>query len=519
MMQIIDGRSRFYQWDMNQQLTCDGLAVGDEVHFANAASTEALVVEAYALEDGTVVANVPNALLREPYPITAYRYIMAGAAEYTREAITFEVQKRPRPSDYIYTETEVYSFEVLSAEMRQALATLDEFNAKQDETLKALAEADEAIREEIGKKADATATEGALAGKLDRIKTTLSSDAVYTEQPNGSVRLRNLAWRPSASNVAQFSPKGTIKSKTATESDDAVPLAQMTESLADKAGAKEVETIAKKVENLEAGISPDMFVVDDATAYIKTIPTDAAPYAELLAVGGMTYLSEGMDADLGVLVGDGNNFDIQIDAEYGTICVGVAPTSTMYYTTAPFSSIFKDAEIGKTYMLTYTVSGSTGGFLSIGQWPNRPNLNVPFTLTSDIYNSGIEFANSYIDTEAGMYADTAYFSNLKLTEIGGATRYAKVTEIVSKGIYGNVIGTLHIPAEVQSLDGYGESGYRIVWDEDGKPWWHTPYGHTDISQYFTEDNLIRVEGGGTITAVNEHGLAAPTTIVYQKRGV
>jgi hypothetical protein len=42
---------------------------------------------------------------------------------------------------------------------------------------------------------------------------------------------------------------------------------------------------------------------------------------------------------------------------------------------------------------------------------------------------------------------------------------------------------------------------------------------TDISAYFTEDNLIPVEGGGTITAVNEHGLAATTTIVYQKRGV
>lgn len=42
---------------------------------------------------------------------------------------------------------------------------------------------------------------------------------------------------------------------------------------------------------------------------------------------------------------------------------------------------------------------------------------------------------------------------------------------------------------------------------------------TDISAHFTEDNLIAVEGGGTITAVNEHNQAAPSTIVYQKRGV
>lgn len=38
---------------------------------------------------------------------------------------------------------------------------------------------------------------------------------------------------------------------------------------------------------------------------------------------------------------------------------------------------------------------------------------------------------------------------------------------------------------------------------------------TDISHLLPDDNFIRVEGGGTITAVNEHGLAAPITINYQ----
>ena len=41
---------------------------------------------------------------------------------------------------------------------------------------------------------------------------------------------------------------------------------------------------------------------------------------------------------------------------------------------------------------------------------------------------------------------------------------------------------------------------------------------TDISHLLPEDNFIQVEGGGTITAVNEYGLAAPTEIIYQTEG-
>lgn len=38
---------------------------------------------------------------------------------------------------------------------------------------------------------------------------------------------------------------------------------------------------------------------------------------------------------------------------------------------------------------------------------------------------------------------------------------------------------------------------------------------TDVSAYFSPDNFIEVEGGGVITAVNEHEQAAPTSILYQ----
>jgi hypothetical protein len=38
---------------------------------------------------------------------------------------------------------------------------------------------------------------------------------------------------------------------------------------------------------------------------------------------------------------------------------------------------------------------------------------------------------------------------------------------------------------------------------------------TDISDILPADNLLGVEGGGTITSVNENAFSVPTEIVYQ----
>ena len=42
---------------------------------------------------------------------------------------------------------------------------------------------------------------------------------------------------------------------------------------------------------------------------------------------------------------------------------------------------------------------------------------------------------------------------------------------------------------------------------------------TDISEYITNDNFIKVFGKGTIIAENDNGLDVPTTITYQIKGV
>ena len=108
-MKIYDGRDSFYQWDINQKLTATSLKVGDEIHFTNARQPFALVLIAYEF-NGKVVVNVPNMLLQMAIPIIVYRYANDGKSGYTIEEYAFTVNQRPRPDDYVYSETEVLNY-------------------------------------------------------------------------------------------------------------------------------------------------------------------------------------------------------------------------------------------------------------------------------------------------------------------------------------------------------------------------------------------------------------------------
>lgn len=111
-MKIYGSRDSFYQWDVNQKITSAKLKEGDEVHFANDRSGEAFVVKAYK-HNHIVVADVPNILLQQTNKILVYRYVTDGVSELTVCEKAFDVVARPKPADYVYTETEILSYETL----------------------------------------------------------------------------------------------------------------------------------------------------------------------------------------------------------------------------------------------------------------------------------------------------------------------------------------------------------------------------------------------------------------------
>lgn len=113
MFKIYDGREKFYQWDLDRQLIIEDPSV-TEVHFTNRATNDAYVCETY-VEDGKTLVNVPNILLQTNWRIQAYAY----DGKHTKHDICYEVVSRSKPVDYVYTETEVLSYENLANEIEQ----------------------------------------------------------------------------------------------------------------------------------------------------------------------------------------------------------------------------------------------------------------------------------------------------------------------------------------------------------------------------------------------------------------
>lgn len=111
MFRIADGRECFYQWDINRQVIVEDPTI-TEVHFCNRTDECSLVVKVYADPlDSEIKADVPNILLQNDYPIRVYAYCNDG---YTKIERVFKVKSRTKPSDYVYTETEVLQFSTIS---------------------------------------------------------------------------------------------------------------------------------------------------------------------------------------------------------------------------------------------------------------------------------------------------------------------------------------------------------------------------------------------------------------------
>lgn len=107
MFKILNDREHFWQWDVNQKLVISDPTI-KEVHFCNRTDDCALTVE---VKDGLV--DVPNILLQNAWTIRAYAF----CGECTRYEEHFKVAPRSKPSDYVYTETEVKNYDALKAEI------------------------------------------------------------------------------------------------------------------------------------------------------------------------------------------------------------------------------------------------------------------------------------------------------------------------------------------------------------------------------------------------------------------
>lgn len=110
------GSTELWQWDTGRQIDCAGLQAGTKVQFAYS-DTQTLST-AVKTADGASVADVPNQLLLRPGALMVYAYVTeADGVSYTKYSARFNVQARPKPDDYVYTPTELKSWQTIRDEI------------------------------------------------------------------------------------------------------------------------------------------------------------------------------------------------------------------------------------------------------------------------------------------------------------------------------------------------------------------------------------------------------------------
>ena len=107
MIEILNGE--VYQWDTGREVKVDNVNVC-EVHFASCNSDCAFVTVPV---DG--IAPIPNELLQSANNFVVYAVCESDTCEQTVEQLRVFVKERAKPDDYVYTETEVFSYKKLEA--------------------------------------------------------------------------------------------------------------------------------------------------------------------------------------------------------------------------------------------------------------------------------------------------------------------------------------------------------------------------------------------------------------------
>lgn len=109
---IADGRGALWQWDTGRRVRVDDSSV-KQVHYQNRCFGRSVDVDIGA--DGTAI--IPDELLQDWHPLTAYTYVTDDTGGYTKVQTEFVVHKRAKPSDYVYTPTEQMTLQTIQLQI------------------------------------------------------------------------------------------------------------------------------------------------------------------------------------------------------------------------------------------------------------------------------------------------------------------------------------------------------------------------------------------------------------------
>lgn len=143
MIRLDDEKDYLWQWDIGRRVKLRDVPENTKIHFSMVCDdADAYVVFSYPDANGEMYANIPNILLQKHGCLSVYVYVEGADKKYCHCKKRFTIRKREKPADYIYTETELYTWQGLD----ERLTSLEEDAKKHadsmtdDETVSLLTE-------------------------------------------------------------------------------------------------------------------------------------------------------------------------------------------------------------------------------------------------------------------------------------------------------------------------------------------------------------------------------------------
>lgn len=118
MLTLNDGRSELWQWDTGRTLNVD--VECSQVHFSNKVFGRSIDVDVVG-----GMAIIPDVLLQTDKDLTAWVFVGTPENGYTKISKVFKVNKRNKPSDYVFTPPE-------QTTLGEILKRLDDIESSQD---------------------------------------------------------------------------------------------------------------------------------------------------------------------------------------------------------------------------------------------------------------------------------------------------------------------------------------------------------------------------------------------------
>lgn len=251
---------------------------------------------------------------------------------------------------------------------------------------------------------------------------------------------------------------------------------------------------------------------DTSVAYVKTVPENALPYAEVISVGGAKAIeSVGVNKFPYPYFHESNRTSngvtITVNSD-GSLTLNGTPTETVVFVL--YSNRNDQRLIYEN--CTYTVS-----------LQNSPDASCVF-INSNGSTDGVSWGDSLMGAPG---QDTVSFESS--TPLLGVQFFLVI--LAKAGFLDNVTvypmlneggvplpykpymkDSLLIPEAIRQLDGYGEEGSYV--DLRNRRFVKADGEIVDISHLLSPDNLVAVTPGGTLSIVTETGEAVPSEISW-----